>query len=122
MKRNYVFTYGTLLRGERNHHYLKDDDFVCTGCIRGFKMFNLGTYPGIEYGDGRVLGELYLVDDATLEKLDYLEEEGSLYIRVISRVYTDDNEYESYVYVYNHEVENPNYLGDRIYSWKNREK
>ena len=120
MKRNYVFTYGTLLKGERNHHLISDADFVCTGCIRGFKMFNLGAYPGIEYGDGRVLGELYLVDDLTLEKLDILEEEGSLYIRTTSRVYTDDNEYEAYVYVYNHEVENPNYLGDRIYSWRNR--
>ena len=122
MKKHYVFTYGTLLKGERNHHLISDDDYLCDGSINGFKMFNLGTYPGIEYGEGEVLGELYMVDDETLKRLDYLEEEGSLYLRKITKVYTKDNEYEAFVYVYNHKVNNPNYLKntENIYSWKFR--
>ena len=122
MTKHYVFTYGTLLKGERNHHLISDDDYLCSGSVRGFKMFNLGTYPGIEYGEGEVLGELYIVDDETLKRLDYLEEEGSLYLRKITKVYTKDNEYEAFVYVYNHKVNNPNYLKntENIYSWKFR--
>ena len=122
MTKHYVFTYGTLLKGERNHHLISDDDYVCEGIIKGFKMFNLGTYPGIEYGDGEVLGELYYVSDETLKRLDYLEEEGSLYLRIITKVYTKDNEYEAFVYVYNHKVNNPNYIKntENIYSWKFR--
>ena len=120
MKGNYVFTYGTLLRGERNHHLISDRDFISEGYVKGFKMFNLGRYPGIEYGEGTVLGEIYLVDDKTLAELDYLEEEGSLYLRKTTKVYTANNEYEAYIYVYNHKVDNPNYLGNETYSWKNR--
>ena len=89
MKSNYVFTYGTLLKGERNHYnYLSDEDFICDGFIDGFVMFNLGRYPGIYEGEGLVLGELYLVDENTLAKLDYLEEEGSLYVRKTTKVYS----------------------------------
>ena len=118
MKNNYVFTYGTLLKGERNHHLINDDDFIAEGFIKNFKMFNLGTYPGIESGDGIVLGELYLVDDNTLCMLDELEEEGFLYLRQTTTVYTRDNTIEAYVYVYNQKVINPLYMGDEVYSWK----
>ena len=120
MKNNYVFTYGTLLKGERNHHLINDDDFVSEGMIKNYKMFNLGTYPGIESGDGIVLGELYLVDDNTLKMLDDLEEAGFLYLRKTTMVYTSETKLEAYVYVYNQEVNNPKYLGDGVYSWKNR--
>lgn len=119
MKRNYVFTYGTLLKGERNHHLINDEDFVSEGYVLGFKMFNLGTYPGITAGDGKVLGELYLVDDNLLAQMDELEEEGSLYIRKKVIVYTSSKEYEAFIYVYNLEPSDK-YLGDGVYSWKNR--
>ena len=67
MKNNYVFTYGTLLRGERNHHLISDEDFVCEATVNGFIMFNLGTYPGIYPGDDVIEGEIYLVDDEDVE-------------------------------------------------------
>lgn len=119
MKRNYVFTYGTLLKGERNHeYYLKDEDYICDGFITGYKMFNLGRYPGIKIGEGIVLGEIYLVDDETLATLDYLEEEGSLYIRRIVSVNSSNDIYDAFVYIYNQNVDNPMYLGDGIYSWR----
>ena len=123
MKSNYVFTYGTLLKGERNHYnYLSDEDFICDGFIDGFVMFNLGRYPGIYEGEGLVLGELYLVDEKTLAKLDYLEEEGSLYIRKTTKVYSSNKTYEAFVYIYNLHEDNPTYLGDGLYSWKKLNK
>ena len=57
MQKKYVFTYGTLMKGEVNHnHYLDDKDYVCDGIVAGYQMFNLGRYPGIKEGDGLVLG------------------------------------------------------------------
>ena len=120
MKNNYVFTYGTLLKGERNHHLINDNDYVCDASVSGFEMFNLGRYPGIYHGDGIVNGEIYLVDDKTLKKLDELEEEGSLYIREEVIAKSDNQEYKVYIYVYNLEVANPEYIGNSPYSWKNR--
>ena len=116
MKNNYVFTYGTLLRGERNHHLICDEDFVCEAKVNGFIMFNLGTYPGIYPGDDVIEGEIYLVDDETLAKLDSLEEEGSLYKRQLIKAYSSDKEYEVYIYIYNLEEKDPKY----IKSWKKR--
>ena len=119
LKKNYVFTYGTLMKGERSHYYLNDVDYVCDATINGFRMFDLKSYPGIEHGDGIVVGELYLVDDKTLASIDRLEGEGYLYIRKQVTVKTINKEYEAYVYVYNQEVNKPLYLGNGMYSWKN---
>ena len=120
MKKHYVFTYGTLLRGERNHHLLNDLDFVCEAKVMGFEMFNLGTYPGIYDGNGTILGEIYYVNDETLKELDILEEEGSLYTRRIVKAYSMDKEYDVFIYVYNQKELNPKYIGENIYSWKKR--
>ena len=120
MKKNYVFTYGTLLKGERNHHLLNDEDYIDIGDIKGFNMFNLGRYPGIKDGDGVVLGELYLVDDQTLHMLDELEEEGTLYIRQKTIVHTQKGDFEAFVYIYNLDVLNPVYIGEGVHDWKKR--
>lgn len=118
LKKNYVFTYGTLMRDERNHHLLQDEDYFSDGSIEGYYMFNLGRYPGILPGKGTILGELYLIDDETLAKLDILEEEGSLYSRIKSTVYTSTGIYEAFVYVYlnnNLDIKVDEYS---VYSWK----
>ena len=122
MKNNYVFTYGTLLKGERNHHLLNDEEYIDIGSISGFTMFNLGTYPGIKSGNGIVVGELYLIDDSTLQMLDELEEEGTLYIRQKTNVHTRNGDFEAFVYIYNQEVTNPVYIGEGFHAWKNRDE
>ena len=120
MKTNYVFTYGTLMKNERNHHLLNDNDYVCDAEVSNFKMFNLGRYPGIYPGNGTILGEIYLVDDQTLAHLDELEEEGSLYIRQQVQAKSLDKTYEVFIYVYNQLEPTPNYIKSSPYSWKNR--
>lgn len=78
-----VFVYGTLLRGEVNHHRLAGAELL--GAWRTepcFQMFNLGAYPGLARG-GRtaVTGEVYRVDGAGLKHLDRLEDYPRLYDR-----------------------------------------
>ena len=122
MKKNYVFLYGTILREESNHHLIEDEEFIDVGVIQNFKMVDLGIFPGIIPGDGVVSGEIYLVCDDAIEMLDLFMAEGELFVRKTVKVFTSNLEYEAYVYIYNKEVKNPIYLGEKTYSWKNRLK
>lgn len=92
-----VFVYGTLKRGEPNHHLIKDT-------ANGFaKFLGLGRttvpYPLViatkynipfllkKPGTGNyVLGEIYDVDSNMLKKLDELEEHPKFYERTEERV------------------------------------
>jgi gamma-glutamylcyclotransferase (GGCT)/AIG2-like uncharacterized protein YtfP len=72
-----VFVYGTLKRDCSNHHFLADQRFVSEArTIPGFRLHNLGGYPGmVPHADDRegVTGEIWEVDEACLRRLDALE-------------------------------------------------
>jgi gamma-glutamylaminecyclotransferase len=83
-----VFTYGTLLKGEVNHHLLAQARFVAEGRTEPcFELFDLGSFPAMSTGgETAVLGEVYAVDDATLARLDRLEGHPSFYQRAKIRL------------------------------------
>ena len=77
-----LFVYGTLMRGERNHPYLEDAEFLGeVATSPGFRLLDLDSYPGMVKAperDGRpapdtVQGELYRVTAQQLEATDELE-------------------------------------------------
>ncbi|MGA3006668.1 MAG: gamma-glutamylcyclotransferase family protein [Opitutaceae bacterium] len=76
-KGTWVFVYGTLKRGGSNHRYLIGQNFVGTARTRpGFRLFNLGEYPGMVVlaGDREgVAGEIWAVEADCLARLDALE-------------------------------------------------
>jgi gamma-glutamylaminecyclotransferase len=100
-----VFVYGTLKRGCANHHFLSDQKFV--GDARtapGFRLYNLGGYPGMvaqsDDQDG-VSGEVWSVDTAALVRLDGLEGlAGGVYRREVVPLLPPfaDRGIEGYVY------------------------
>ncbi|MHA2939220.1 gamma-glutamylcyclotransferase family protein [Vibrio sp. RC27] len=72
---NLVFVYGTLRRGESNHYLLEHSEFL--GKVQTqplFSLYDLGEYPGAIEGDAAIIGEVYQVNETTLEALDRLEE------------------------------------------------
>jgi len=81
--RHRVFVYGTLLRGEVNHHLLAGTAFLGDHCTEPcFTLFHLGAYPGVAPGGGTAIhGEVYRVDGAGLARLDQLEDYPRLYDR-----------------------------------------
>jgi gamma-glutamylaminecyclotransferase len=86
MKRMFhrVFVYGTLRRNYGNHRLLSESAFFgeTTTAAYTFAMFGQGipyVYP-VEIG-WRIKGEVYEVDDETLEDLDRLEGNGYHYER-----------------------------------------
>jgi gamma-glutamylcyclotransferase (GGCT)/AIG2-like uncharacterized protein YtfP len=70
-----VFVYGTLLRGEANHHLLAAAQFLGPGRTQAeYDLVNLGAYPAMVPGASTaVTGEVYAVNDKTLRRLDQLE-------------------------------------------------
>lgn len=77
-----LFVYGTLLRGQQNHHYMDSCTYLCNGEIYDYVTMDFDHMPGIKPQDGgRVVGEVYRVPTAVLPWLDQLEGEGYLYKR-----------------------------------------
>lgn len=78
-----VFVYGTLKRGFGNHHLIKHATFLGQHrTVTGFNLYSFGWYPALFEGGGcQVSGELYEVDDETLENMDRLESHPEYYVR-----------------------------------------
>jgi gamma-glutamylcyclotransferase (GGCT)/AIG2-like uncharacterized protein YtfP len=98
-KKHLVFVYGSLMYGHGNHHLLMDNTFIgdYLTASDNYYMYSLGGYPGVTKGGaGKVLGELYEVDDTTLESLDMLEGNGSFYTREL----VDLDGYDDPVWMY----------------------
>lgn len=98
-----VFVYGTLMRDRSNHQaFLSFAEYLGTGTITGYGLYDLGWYPGIVPKDNEsVAGEVYQIDQAILKRLDELEDEGELYKRKWETIYMDNGqEIQAWVYVY----------------------
>lgn len=112
-----VFVYGTLMKGQRVNDKLDGARYLGRGVLRDYRMFSLGSYPGIQpYVGGSVVGELYEIDEVHIAELDRYEGEGELYRREIVEVFTYANEHgyepfvypryhKAYVYIYNGDAE-----------------
>ena len=79
-----VFVYGTLLSGQENHRLLLRSCLVSAAAqtMPEFELVDLGAFPAlVDGGRTAVAGEVYDVDDATLERLDSLESHPTFYER-----------------------------------------
>lgn len=81
-----VFVYGSLLHGMCNHRVIAGSIRLCEGRVVRtapmYRLYSLGGFPGlVEGGETAVVGELYVVEPATLERLDRLEGHPHFYER-----------------------------------------
>jgi gamma-glutamylcyclotransferase (GGCT)/AIG2-like uncharacterized protein YtfP len=119
--RTRVLVYGTLLGGNSNNRrYLAESALVGKAVLHGYSLYGLGAYPGVrENPRDAVLGEVYEVDAPTLERLNMLEDEGSLYALrsgVIS--FAAGPKAVAGVYVYLPEVREENYIDRKNQPWR----
>lgn len=102
-----IFVYGTLLKGLERSYVLDNSSFIGDAVAGVVCLYNLGAYPGIKEDDGAVIGELYDVDEITLETLDRIEEydsnniNNSLYLRSKIRIIAPSITIPVYSYFYN---------------------
>lgn len=106
-----VFVYGTLMKGEANHLYLKNSTCLGAAILEGYEMYDVGWYPAIIPGDGRIIGELYEVPKKDIPLIDRFEDEGNLYIRKYK--ITSD---KALVYIYEYAKDTTGL--EKISSWK----
>lgn len=118
---NYLFVYGTLMRGDENHEEnLRNEEFIAEGVLADFALYELGSYPGIveRVGDA-VRGEVYLVSGDVLGKIDFYEDEGIMYRRQkVSIQLADGSKIEAWTYVYLLDVEESNRIPYESQPWK----
>ena len=105
------FVYGTLKVGgalaSRPVEELRLD--VEPAVLEGYDLYNLGWFPGIIPGDGKVYGELHEYADpetiyAVLDQIEGYRPNSpahSLFVRKEVVAYVDGHEVECEVYVYN---------------------
>lgn len=98
-----VFVYGTLKRGEPNHHWLTRSDngfarFVDSGAtVERFPLV-IGTRYNIPFlldkrnTGNRIQGEVYEVDEKMFANLDILEDYPNYYDREIQAITLSNNE------------------------------
>ncbi len=106
-----IFTYGTLMRGERSHDLLAPRVRHAHGSahVVGASLIQIDWYPGLVLREGgSVHGELYELDDvaATLEEFDSYEDfsgydsEGSLYRRSLVSALANGGSILAWTYIY----------------------
>jgi len=103
-----VFVYGTLLKGQANHHLLRGARFLGSGRAEGLALYAVTSYyPGAVPEDGGVvLGEVYAVTTGLLSLLDDLEDNGKLYRREKRCVFLEDGTVtEAWVYIWCRQVQ-----------------
>ena len=79
----YLFVYGTLKRGQRNHGLLRGQTFVGEAVTAPlYRLFDFGPYPCLvpaPEGGKAIHGEVFLVQAALLPRLDRLEGAPTVY-------------------------------------------
>ncbi|HHX75244.1 MAG TPA: gamma-glutamylcyclotransferase [Firmicutes bacterium] len=98
-----IFVYGTLMKGLSNHYLLQEAKFICPATLNGYGLYCVTPdFPGIVPMHGAaVRGEVYEVNNKTLEHLDALEAEGALYVRQKAECTLGDGTLiQAYVYVW----------------------
>ncbi|MBM7652778.1 gamma-glutamylcyclotransferase family protein [Neobacillus cucumis] len=105
MNNIYVFVYGTLRLNESNHYLLKEATLIARQAWTNGRLFDTGLgYPAMkESMNDIVYGELYLVSEEQLHRLDELEDyrpndRNSLYNRKKQVVFYDTGKIEAYLY------------------------
>ena len=101
-----IFVYGTLKKGESNHHFLSNAKYICDDVINGYELYDLPYgFPCIVKGKGDIYGEVYEVNIVDLFRVNALEGfrepfecvDNSLYDR--DKVNPKISEEPAYVYV-----------------------
>ena len=78
-----IFTYGTLMRNQVNHHLLVNNrcKYLYDAVLNGYVLYDTpGNYPAAVKMEGhKVYGEVYEVHVPAKQEIDILEEVGVLY-------------------------------------------
>ena len=98
-----IFVYGTLRKGQCNHHFLERSKFIGNAKTKlGYALYGSGVpFLSRTRAVSQVIGEVYAVDNATLRRLDELEGHPDAYKREQAEaVLEDGTELTPWIYFY----------------------
>lgn len=103
-----VFVYGTLKKGNHNHHLIAKANYCGKAHTTKseYQMYHLGGFPGVTKGDRVIYGEVYMVNEDVMKSLDRLEGHPSFYERILVPVgiYGDkkgeETSTKAWIYIY----------------------
>ncbi|GAA0697430.1 gamma-glutamylcyclotransferase [Marinobacterium maritimum] len=113
-----VAVYGTLKRGQSNHHYLASAEYLGGAQLQGFALYDLGPWPAVKQEPGVIQVEVYAVDAPTFAALDELEDYCAIAPAqgLYDRIEVDTPCGRAWLYLYNHEVRPAQRLPDGIWT------
>ncbi len=106
-----VFVYGTLKKGFGNHYLLENSKFIGRAKTKEKYKMTANGIPFVSKSKAvsHIIGEVYEVDDETLEKLDFLEDHPDWYKREKVKVVLEDGK-ELEAWLYFNEISEGEYL------------
>ena len=109
MTETYIFVYGSLRKGLKNHHYLENSEYIEE--FISDEEFYLLAYENLNFPylleelainkpKTKIKGEIYKINDNVLKKIDNLESNNEIYQRKIHKFSNNkNNDFEAYVYI-----------------------
>ncbi len=92
-----IFVYGTLRKTDVRNSVLDSSEFLGSyKSIPKYTMYSLGAFPCITFGGKTsIVGEVYAVDDYTLDRLDMIEGHPNFYTRMPIELLDNNTEISS---------------------------
>ena len=123
MKKHHLFVYGTLKRGFYNHYFLEGAEFIGKAItVDKYSLYVKGFIPYVLKSPkiSNIKGEVYLVNEDTLQKIDILEGHPYEYKREKIKVKLEDSDEVIHAWMYFYkDTEEPGILiPEGIYSKK----
>lgn len=115
-----IFVYGTLKRGCRNHHYLKEASFLgqAETCEKYSMRKHEYWYPAAieSIPNYPIPGELWLCSEDTIKSLDRLEDIPSLFYRKEVPIIHNAKVLNAWIYFFNYPYRK-NELREQLLEW-----
>lgn len=78
-----IVVYGSLRQKQGNHHWMTYAQLLGDYTLEGYQLYDLGHYPAVVRGDGKIECEVYRISSSILTELDELKKDGQDYKREI---------------------------------------
>lgn len=104
MEQNFLFVYGTLKEGYSNNHILDDSKKIGEAITKNkYAMYSNGYFPYLVDNEENIniKGELYEINERTLQRCDRLEGYPRFYDRKLIDVLVKNKTYKAWCYINN---------------------
>lgn len=99
----YIVVYGSLKLGKYNYKRFPSQEYIKDYQLDGYELYNLGPYPAICTGKGKVKAEIHSVSDEDYLRIRRMEH-GAGYSESKLRINLNKSEVEASIFPMGHEV------------------